>query len=136
MTLPTSVIEENAMQREVLDKSAIAFAHELYKGLAAGLSIAELVASGRLGVAQSDPLGWGTPVLYLRDGIIFPESAVDAGSERARRDLRGRVSQVASLMYGKLTGIKAAASTLGEPSARQQVGEVSPNGEVVGSELK
>jgi hypothetical protein len=86
-----------AMQYPVLDKHAIAFSNAFYIALAAGLSVDEAVASGRLAMIGPDAskqrklsaepeddgggastvpanVQWGIPVLYMRsaDSVIFP----------------------------------------------------------------
>ncbi|MGQ0570865.1 MAG: CHAT domain-containing protein [Armatimonadota bacterium] len=63
-----------AMQFEITDDAAIAFAHEFYAALADGYPVdAALVEARKAIFAQDNGLEWGTPVLYLRasDGRIF-----------------------------------------------------------------
>ncbi|NJM41162.1 MAG: CHAT domain-containing protein, partial [Anaerolineae bacterium] len=67
------------MQFAVKDASAIAFVGAFYKALLSGLTVDEAVHAGRvvLGAGQQDVRGFGTPVLYLRDGdgLLLPELA-------------------------------------------------------------
>ncbi|MGQ0570721.1 MAG: CHAT domain-containing protein [Armatimonadota bacterium] len=63
-----------AMQFEITDEAAIAFAHEFYGAVADGYPVDAAVAEARKAIfAQDNGLEWGTPVLYLRapDGRIF-----------------------------------------------------------------
>lgn len=67
------------MQFKILDTNAIAFSSILYDSLAAGLTIDEAVAKGRLAIytlGDSDERDWGVPVLYLRaeEGVLFPKA--------------------------------------------------------------
>ena len=60
-----------AMQHEIFDDTAIAFAREFYYSLLANYSIDAAVSDARqalvrnLGIARQD---WGTPVLFMRTG--------------------------------------------------------------------
>ncbi|MDR7419080.1 MAG: CHAT domain-containing protein [Armatimonadota bacterium] len=63
-----------AMQFEITDRAAIAFAHEFYRATSDGYPVEAAVAEGRKALATSGPeLEWGIPVLHLRapDGHIF-----------------------------------------------------------------
>lgn len=64
-----------AMQYEISDLAAIAFAHAFYEAVAYGMSIDEAVAVARTAVSiEIDrTVEWGTPVLYMRapDGRLF-----------------------------------------------------------------
>jgi len=63
-----------AMQFEITDQAAIAFAHEIYGALADGYPVDAALSEARKAIfAQGNGLEWGTPVLYLRapDGLIF-----------------------------------------------------------------
>jgi CHAT domain len=68
-----------AMQYQVVDEKAIAFARAFYTALATGLSVDEAVMLGRLAMYDPDDPDWqwGVPVLYMRavDGVVFPELA-------------------------------------------------------------
>jgi tetratricopeptide (TPR) repeat protein len=63
-----------AMQFEITDTAAIAFARSLYEAVADGYPLDAAMAEARKAVRhQPNPVEWGTPVLYLRspDGRIF-----------------------------------------------------------------
>jgi hypothetical protein len=64
-----------AMQFPISDDAALAFSEVVYRRLAAGDSIDEAVAEGRLAIRRRlpDSMEWGTPVLFLRapDGRLF-----------------------------------------------------------------
>ncbi|HMM40614.1 MAG TPA: CHAT domain-containing protein [Thermomicrobiales bacterium] len=64
-----------AMQYEISDLAAIAFAHAFYEAVAYGMSIDEAVSVARTAVSiEIDrTVEWGTPVLYMRapDGRLF-----------------------------------------------------------------
>jgi predicted RNA-binding Zn-ribbon protein involved in translation (DUF1610 family) len=64
-----------AMQYEISDKAAIAFARAFYLALADGLPVDAAVGEARIAVsvALTNTIEWGTPVLYMRspDGILF-----------------------------------------------------------------
>lgn len=64
-----------AMQFEISDQAAIAFAGGFYKRLAAGLPVDASVAAARLAMlaGRSGDIEWGTPVLFMRfsDGRLF-----------------------------------------------------------------
>jgi hypothetical protein len=62
-----------AMQSEVMDETACAFAEKFYRALAAGLPVDACVGEVRRALAAERNPEWGTPVLYLRaaDGRLF-----------------------------------------------------------------
>jgi len=64
-----------AMQYEITDRAAIAFAQTFYESLADGLPIDASVAEARKAVSFSttSTVEWGTPVLFMQsaDGILF-----------------------------------------------------------------
>ncbi len=62
-----------AMQTEVMDETACAFAEKFYQALAAGLPVDACVGEVRRALAAERNPEWGTPVLYLRatDGRLF-----------------------------------------------------------------
>jgi hypothetical protein len=62
-----------AMQSEVMDETASAFAEKFYRALAAGLPVDACVGEVRRALAAERNPEWGTPVLYLRatDGCLF-----------------------------------------------------------------
>ena len=75
-----------AMQYEISDQAAIAFAHAFYASLAAGIPVDRAVADARcdLSAQREDSLEWGTPVLLMRapEGTLFtgPATEVTTGS--------------------------------------------------------
>jgi len=77
-----------AMQYEISDPAAIAFARGFYTAIARGRGVDDAVSSGRVAIlGLSDrTLEWVTPVLYLRghDTCLFtlPAPAEDTGSTR------------------------------------------------------
>jgi hypothetical protein len=64
-----------AMQFEISDEAAIAFASGFYRPLAAGSPVDASLAAARLAMLaeRSEDIEWGTPVLFMRvpDGRIF-----------------------------------------------------------------
>jgi hypothetical protein len=72
-----------AMQYEITDKAAIAFARVFYRAVAAGLPVDAAVATGRTAVSMESALEWGTPVLYMRspDGRIFDISTATSAAQ-------------------------------------------------------
>jgi hypothetical protein len=64
-----------AMQYEISDEAALAFAQAFYDSLASGRPVDRAVADARfdLRAAREDSLEWGTPVLLMRspDGTLF-----------------------------------------------------------------
>ena len=78
-----------AMQFPISDPAAVAFAKELYQGIAEGEALETAVVDGRLAIYRegsdtpSETLEWVTPVLYLRgdDGTMLEVEP----EERARR---------------------------------------------------
>jgi hypothetical protein len=68
-----------AMQYEISDHAALAFAQSFYTGLAAAVPVDRAVAEARaeMKAARDDSLEWGTPVLLLRapEGKLFATSA-------------------------------------------------------------
>ena len=121
-----------AMQYSVLDKSAIAFSNAFYIALAAGLSVDEAVATGRLAMigpevsqrqnislvseAENDKLTngppanvqWGVPVLYMRsaDSVIFPRQGSQASvvAEQIRKVIDQNIGSIRNSQ--NITGIK------------------------------
>jgi hypothetical protein len=71
--VPRGVPAVVAMQYEITDRAAIAFARVFYRAVAGGLPLDAAVAAGRTAVSMDSALEWGTPVLYMRspDGRIF-----------------------------------------------------------------
>jgi hypothetical protein len=63
-----------AMQFEITDQAAIAFAEDFYLSLAEGLSVDSALAEARKAIfASHNDVEWGTPVLFARvsDGRLF-----------------------------------------------------------------
>jgi hypothetical protein len=127
-----------AMQQDVHDASATAFASEFYRSLVAGLTIDEAVTHGRIKMAAGDTSGWGTPVLYLRaeDGVVFPEYAADPELEGQRRQRTIEAVQRVEKVHGKLTGVRARIMEDGQVKVIQTVRDVEHGAEVVGVEIE
>lgn len=127
-----------AMQHDVLDASATAFAAEFYRSLLAGLTIDEAVTHGRIKVAARDAGGWGTPVLYLRaeDGIVFPEYTADPSLKQQRKQRTVEANQRVEKVHGKLTGVRGKIMVDGRIKVEQTVDVVEQGGEVVGAEIE
>jgi CHAT domain len=74
-----------AMQYEISDQAALAFAQGFYASLAAGVPVDRAVADARADVnaRREDSLEWGTPLLLMRspDGVLFEPTAVRGGKE-------------------------------------------------------
>ncbi len=69
-----------AMQFEISDDAAIAFADSFYSALANGLPVDAAVVEGRKAIFNMpNDVEWGTPVLYLRaaDGVLFTLHAAE-----------------------------------------------------------
>jgi hypothetical protein len=106
-----------SMQFEVIDAYAIAFSRAFYGALAAGLSLDEATALGRLAMfeepgadlAQGVNLEWGVPVLYSRlpDGVVFPR-LVERETETAKQ-MRNLIQQTVDTITetGEVVGIRA-----------------------------
>jgi hypothetical protein len=78
-----------AMQFEISDRAAIAFANEFYGAVADGLGIDASMGQARKAIHDISALEWATPVLYLRaaDGRIFDlnvDGRLDPDPEPAR----------------------------------------------------
>ncbi|MCG8423789.1 MAG: SUMF1/EgtB/PvdO family nonheme iron enzyme, partial [Proteobacteria bacterium] len=92
----TSLIKQGvpaviAMQFEITDTAALAFADELYSALVDGLPVDAAVADARTAIyALPSDIEWGTPVLYMRakDGVLFDavESAEPVGQGRSEKE--------------------------------------------------
>ncbi len=74
-----------AMQYDISDEAAIAFARGLYKAVAARHPVSQAVTRARLAIKLTRPntLEWATPVLYLRSprGDLFDLAAGGASAE-------------------------------------------------------
>ncbi len=66
-----------AMQFEITDDAAIAFASEFYTAIAEGLPVDAAIGESRRAIfALGNDIEWGTPVVYLRgDGRLFEVQA-------------------------------------------------------------
>ena len=129
-----------AMQYQVYDESAIAFARRFYQSLATGLSLDETVAAGRLGVLNAGgphDVDWGVPVLYMRahDGVIFPEVASDASLAAARETIRVTVRQRVAELSGRLVGVKIEDMGGGAVEIEQELGTITEGGKATGAEI-
>jgi hypothetical protein len=74
------------MQFEISDGAAIAFSHEFYDALAAGLPVDAALVEARKAIFAGDTqIEWGTPVLHMRteDGRVF-----DVAEPSNRRQLK------------------------------------------------
>ena len=82
-----------AMQAEISDEGAIAFAQGFYAALADGWPVDLALTEGRKGIYAISDLEWGKPVLYtyVTDGRIF-----DVGPRPTREEV-DREFQIASL---------------------------------------
>jgi hypothetical protein len=129
-----------AMQYEIYDDSAIAFARRFYQSLAAGLSLDEAVAAGRLAILNTgglDDVDWGAPVLYMRapDGVVFPEVAADLSLEAAREQLRVTVRQQVAELRGELVGVDVREMTKGTLDVTQEINTVDETGSAIGAKI-
>lgn len=82
-----------AMQFEITDKAAIAFAKEFYQAIADNYPLDAAMSEARKAMDYSvhNSVEWGTPVMYMRtkDGVIFdisPANRTASGSEDIRRE--------------------------------------------------
>ena len=79
-----------AMQYEITDPAAVAFARGFYNAVARGRGVDEAVSSGRVAILglSERTLEWLTPVLYLRshDGRLFtaPRARTAESADRTR----------------------------------------------------
>ncbi|MDQ3897122.1 MAG: CHAT domain-containing protein [Actinomycetota bacterium] len=127
-----------AMQYDVLDYLAIPFADMFYAAIAAGLSVDEAMAAGRLGMkgkAEPRDFDWGVPVLYMRspDGVLFPggrDAAPVADNLRMQIDQVVRTNAAGGVVIG-LRGVGA--EIRAAVRVRQEVGRNT--GTVIGVDL-
>jgi hypothetical protein len=80
-----------AMQFEISDAAAIAFSHEFYDVLAAGLPVDTALVEARKAIFAGDTqIEWGTPVLHMRteDGRIF--DVAEASDRRQMKEMWSR----------------------------------------------
>jgi hypothetical protein len=69
-----------AMQFEITDETAIAFAQEFYAAIADGYPVDAALTEGRKAISsEAQGAEWGTPVLYMRapDGHIFDVETIE-----------------------------------------------------------
>ncbi len=128
-----------AMQHEVMDEHAVAFADMFYTSLASGLSLDEAMSVARKEMQLTEHpqpgkvnVEWGVPVLYTRsvDGNLFPERMAHAG--KTASDMRLMISQaVDEIEGGTVTGARAH-RIKGGVEIRQDVGTVSDGGALIG----
>ena len=149
-----------AMQYPVLDKHAIAFSNAFYIALAAGLSVDEAVATGRLammgaevsqqrtisvvseaeegGLAGGFPANvqWGVPVLYMRsaDSVIFSRQASQASAvaEQIRKVIDQNIGSIRNSQ--NITGIKIERAN-SSFTITQSVGEIVDTDNFIGVSL-
>ncbi len=92
-----------AMQFEITDEAAIAFASEFYAAIADGYPVDASLAEARKTIfATGNDVEWGTPVLYMRspDGQIF---GVEPPSEKEREALARAAREEEARLQAKLT---------------------------------
>jgi hypothetical protein len=105
-----------AMQFEITDQAAIAFASGFYAALADGYPVDAALAQARKAIhAAGHGLEWGTPVLYLRsrDGVVFEPEArrmpdlrrEDSATNRSQSPRGVRVFSSATVTMTKNTAI-------------------------------
>lgn len=118
-----------AMQYEITDLAAQAFAEEFYRAIAEALPIESAVSEGRRAIANRvQNIEWATPILYMRgdNGILFDTGLTDATKPRTERVLipdapSGRrpfpwlIASAILVVVGALVGIGL--SRIGEPPA-------------------
>jgi hypothetical protein len=79
-----------AMQSEISDEAAIAFAEGLYSAIAVGAPVDSALSAARVSMfaKRGDDIEWGTPALFMRvpDGRIFQLPDTQSGSGRAPGD--------------------------------------------------
>lgn len=128
-----------AMQYEILDSAAIAFARAFYRAIAAGVTVDEAVADGRLAMlnaGDAEDVEWGVPVLYMRapEGVVFPELAQDANLESQRRIIRSTLTQRVERLSGSLVGahIGSAGDTDVDVTIEQDIDEIDEGGSATG----
>ena len=113
-----------AMQYEISDPAAVAFARGFYAAIARGRGVDDAVSSGRVAIlGLSDrTLEWVTPVLYLRghDTRLFtlPAPAEDTNRAGHQRRRRGRGGQPGDTISPGAAGGPRRDSLAGQPGAR------------------
>lgn len=85
-----------AMQFEITDDAAIAFAHEFYEALSDNYPVDAALTEARKSLfGQGRGLEWGTPVLYLRapNGRIFDVQRTPESSKQRAEPVQQKVQQ-------------------------------------------
>ncbi len=80
-----------AMQREITDDAAKAFAHAFYMAVVRGRPVEAALTETRLAIfAEGHALEWATPVLYMRasDGKVFDLDTIVVRRAEKREDAR------------------------------------------------
>ena len=126
-----------AMQYEIYDDSSVVFGRRLYEALAAGMSLDEAVAAGRLAafnLGGQDDVEWGVPVLYMRsaDGLVFPGVTADPSLEATRDQLRVTIRQRVEELRGKLLGAEVAGLPAGRIKVIQEITTLDEGGQAIG----
>lgn len=105
-----------AMQYPVRDDSAIAFSDELYRQLAAGVSLEEAVQDGRDRMRAIDLCDWVAPALFsrLEGGLLFRRPTAESRGPRVRGDREEpRPSPAGGERGGGAAGSRARRAVLG-----------------------
>ena len=139
-----------AMQYAIGDRSAVAFSDRLYRSLAAGLSLDEAVAAGRLAIFNDMNGGrrtpdkirlwqdWGVPVVYHRPDAAVRLASVADPNERDKlaEDLAVSVRLRAKTVAkgGRFVGAEAGVITAGRIDVKIDLGTVAGAGEGVHAE--
>lgn len=96
-----------AMQRPILDESALEFSRTVYRRLAVGDPIDAAVTEGRLAIFRDHgaPLEWGTPVLFSRaeNGRLFSSDAPDVQPITAQPEQAATVSSGSAARSSPMT---------------------------------
>ena len=120
-----------AMQYEISDPAAVAFARGFYAAIARGRGVDDAVSSGRVAILGlgDRTLEWVTPVLYLRghDARLFtlPAPAEDANRAGAQREDAGSAAAASQATPSGPSRQAARAGTA--PLAGQAHGQPQPS---------
>lgn len=107
-----------AMQDEIGDAAAAAFAREFYRALAGGVPLDDCVREGRLGIfdaAGPRRADWAVPVLFsnVEDGLLWKRPEAEVGREEGRNPVtineqtvysKGNRNVIAQNLYGVAHG--------------------------------
>ena len=108
-----------AMQYEISDPAAVAFARGFYAAIARGRGVDDAISSGRAGILglSNQTLEWVTPVLYLRghDTRLF---TLPASTEDTSREGVGTEDADSTLRPGVACHSPRQESTAGQADAR------------------